>query len=870
MIAAMLFSLLFGAQNILYFDFTERPFQAGDYVVTGNVVVEGTSARLADVTDWHLPGWSARIEFYVQNAAQVQLEEYPVRVDLSMLPAEVFDIAAIDGADLRLVAADGSEITAMWLENYDFIARSGDLWLQLPTLPTGQTRIYLYLGNDAASSVGSWQEVFRYSSLKYGAWWPFPGTSQVSIAAFEPVRVQIGAGVPVDAVSQPQIVSADPGIVAANGPYSLAGDLNASDIAVPFSMVGTAFSFPAQRGLDVIEVFSPFGVAQVQLLQGETVLASATVNHLQSQSLSMDIPTGSYRLLSDSPVVAFHWTSDGYDGHPLVPATAELWGAALGTVYVTALEDNTSLTVYQSDIAVTTHTLSRDAVLTLSYGASAGSGPALHLVADHPIGALSQGDGSGGESVAFLPGSLLAREFVLPRAVSYLAVAATEPSTLCATSTADGTPLTEVISEATPRPYPNKFLYGALAAGTRLTCSAPVAVFQEDAALGDERHLLSVKDHRPFVFPEPDLEVVMSAALPHFDPGPGIVTTPELVVPHQITRWESIEFLAPTERPTGTSLRFQVSTDAGARWRIFDGLSWRDANTSDEAMAPGYLVAGFSQLEVTRSLQLRAFLVGDGADTPVLGPIAVGYRYDEGAAQLRFDPIPSPQTQGVPFPVTVSALDADGRLLEGYTSPLLLSAGETRMLPTRHEGFVGGQAVFYVVIQDAATEVTILASDGQSTAISDPFEVVSVAAAELVKIAGDGQWGYDDEPLPTPLVVRLVDAQGTPLAAYPVTFTADGGTFEGSDDATMTVETGFTGYAAVTFTPGRGPNAVTATHGELSPVVFSLRGDERHPTLYDAAGSTACSSRPGRAGGTLPALLFLAALVLLLRRPRAW
>ncbi|PKN45895.1 MAG: hypothetical protein CVU59_07690 [Deltaproteobacteria bacterium HGW-Deltaproteobacteria-17] len=869
MIVSMLFSLLLGAQNILYFDFTERPFQAGEYVLTGNVVVEGTSARLADVTDWHLPGWSARIEFFVQNAAQVQLEEYPVHVDLSLLPAEIFDIAAIDGADLRLVAADGSEITAMWLENYDFIARSGDLWLQLPTLPTGQTRIYLYLGNDAASGVGSWQEVFRYTSLKYGAWWPFPGTSQVSIAAFEPVRVQIGAGGPVDAVSQPQIVSADPGLVAANGPYSLAGDLNASDIPVPFSMVGTAFTFPAQRGLDVIEVFSPFGVAQIQLMQGDVVLASATVNHLQSQSLSVDIPTGSYRLLSDSPVVAFHWTSDGYDGHPLVPASSELWGAALGTVYVTALEDNTSLTVYQSDIAVTTHTLSRDAVLTLSYGATLGSGPALHLVADRPIGALSQGDGSGGESVAFLPGQLLAREFVLPRAVSYLAVAATEPSTLCATSTADGTPLAEVITEATPRPYPNKLLYGALAAGTRLACSAPVAVYQEDAVLGDERHLLSVKDHRPFVFPEPEMEVVMSAALPHFDPGPGIITTPELVVPHQITRWESIEFLAPSERPAGTSLQFQVSTDAGVRWQVFDGLSWREATTADEAMEPGYLVAGFSQLEVTRSLQLRSFLVGDGADTPVLGPIAVSYRYDEGASRLRFDPIPDPQTQGVPFPVTISALDADGQLLEGYNSPLLLSAGETRMFPTRHDGFVNGQAVFYVVIQDAGQGITILASDGQSTATSDPFDVVAVAAAELVKITGDGQWGYDDEPLPIPLVVRLVDTQGTPLAAYPVTFTADGGSFDGDDDGTMTVETGFSGYAAVTFTPGLGPNVVTATHGELAPVVFSVRGDERHPTLYDAAGSTACSSRPGRAGGPAPALLFLAALVLLLHRRRA-
>ena len=866
MIISLLFTWLLGAQNTVYFDFTERPFQDGAYDVTANIVVEGTSARLADVTDWHLAGWSARIEFFVRNDAQVQLEEYPVHVDLSRLPPEIFDIAAIDGADLRLVAADGSPITALWLENYDFIARTGDLWLQLPTLPTGQTRIYLYLGNDAAQPAGSWQDVFRYSSLKYGAWWPFPGTSQVSVAAFEPVRVQIGSSAPVDAVALPQILSAGPGIVAANGPYSLAGDLNASDIAVPFSMAGTSFVFPTQRGADVIEVFSPFGVAQVQLLQGGVPLAAVTVNHLQSQSLAVDVPNGTFHLLSDSPVVAYHYTSDGYDGYPLVPAAAELWGAALGTVYVSAQEDNTRLSVYQSDLLVTTHTLSRDVVLTLSFGATAGSGPALHLVADRPIGALSQADGTGGESVAFLPHRLLARDYVLPRAVTYLAVSATGPSTICATTTADGTPLSTLTSEATPAPYPNKLLFGALAAGTRLSCTAPVAAFQEDAALGDERHLLSVKDHRPFVFPEPDMEVTMSAALPHFDPGPGVVTTPEFVVPHRITRWESLEFLAPTVRPAGTGLRFQVSTDSGLHWQVFDGQAWRPAVDAAEAMEPGYLVAGFAQLEVTPSLTLRAFLEGDGSDTPVLGPMAVGYRYDEGASRLRFAPISSPQTQGIPFAVTVEAVDADGRLLAGYDEPILLSAGSARMQPTRHEGFIDGRAVFYVVITDSAPEVTILASDGQASAASDPFEVVPVAADRLEKIAGDGQWGYDDEPLAYPLVVRLVDAQGSPLAAYPVTFTASAGTFEGDDDATTTVETGFSGYAAVHFIPGRGPNVITVVHGDLTPVVFSVRGDERNPARYDAAGSTACSSGPGRPGGTIPAFLLLAVLFGFLRR----
>ncbi len=234
---------------------------------------------------------------------------------------------------------------------------------------------------------------------------------------------------------------------------------------------------------------------------------------------------------------------------------------------------------------------------------------------------------------------------------------------------------------------------------------------------------------------------------------------------------------------------------------------------------------------------------------------------------LRFSPVSSPQTQGVPFAVTLEALDADGALLAGYNEPILLSAGTQRMQPTRHEGFVNGQAVFYVVILDAGTEVTMLASDGQATAVTDPFVVVPVAAARLDMIAGDGQWGLEGEPLAYPLVVRLVDAQGTPLAGYPVTFSADSGSF-GGDVATTTVETGFTGYAAVSFAPGLGKNVVTVTHGELAPVVFNVRGDERNPTYDDAAGSTACTSAPGRTRGTGPFPLLLAVFALFLHRRR--
>ncbi len=841
----ILFSLL-GSQRTLYFDFVPHSWMNGEYTASGNIEILGDHARLAASGNWHLPGWSHRLEFVVRNTSAVQLEEYPVRIDLALLPAELFDIAAIDGADLRLVSASGNLIQAVWLEHFDFIARTGSIWLQLPTLPVGETRIQLYMGSDSAEPVGSWQDVFTYSQLRYGSWWPFPGTAQLSVAGFENARVQVGTADAVDVSGTPVTVQVEAGIIAANGPYSAGANLNASDIPVPFSMAADTFTFPAMRGTDIFEVFSPFGAATVLLMQGDNILAEVTVPHMQAATLNTDVPNGSYRLLADRPVVAYHHTTEEQDGHPLVPASRELWGAALGTVYVSALEDDTTLTVYRSDIVTTTHTLMRDTVLTLSYSATLGSGPALHLVADKPIGALSQADSTGGESVAFLPTELLSTQFILPRSSLYLAIATTAPSTVCAATDPDGNPLQTLTSEATPPPFPNKLLFGAQPAGTRITCTDPVVMYTEDAALGDERHLLSVKDHRPFVYPEPAMEVTGDLAEPRFHPGPGILETPELVVPHRITRWDDLDFLAPTSRPEGTALRFAVSTDDGNTWQVFDGVQWRNLAPGQPFMDPGYLLAGFSRLPATRSLKFRVELEGNGGATPVLGPMAVTYRHDPGAAGLHFFPVQGPQIQGVPFPVTVQAQDEAGRVLAGYDEPLLLSAGDVRMLPVRSPELQGGQATFYVVILDATDEAVIYATDGRASGATNDFAVLPQAAAELQKVTGDGQWGWENEPLPVPLVVRLIGEDDLPLAGHPVVFETETGAFDGTESHRIQLDTNFDGYAGVWFVPSLGHNTVTATHGDLAPVVFHARGDVKDQPRYSARGSTACTQNPGR------------------------
>ena len=145
---------------------------------------------------------------------------------------------------------------------------------------------------------------------------------------------------------------------------------------------------------------------------------------------------------------------------------------------------------------------------------------------------------------------------------------------------------------------------------------------------------------------------------------------------------------------------------------------------------------------------------------------------------------------------------------------------------------------------DTGENVQIMATDGQASGMTDPFDIIPSTAAALEKIAGDGQWGYVGEKLPIPLVVRLLGEDGSPLSAMPVTFAASNGAFDGFGASTAVVETDFHGYAAVGFIPDLGVSTITASHGDLPPVEFMVRGDDPNYVPKNAQGST-CRFVPG-------------------------
>ncbi len=89
-----------------------------------------------------------------------------------------------------------------------------------------------------------------------------------------------------------------------------------------------------------------------------------------------------------------------------------------------------------------------------------------------------------------------------------------------------------------------------------------------------------------------------------------------------------------------------------------------------------------------------------------------------------FDAIFSPETLAVPFPVTISALDADSNLLTGYNGSALLSDLTGTVMPNV-VSFSGGVCNAGITIYDVSAANVLTVSDGDTTGVSNAFAVIN-------------------------------------------------------------------------------------------------------------------------------------------------
>jgi hypothetical protein len=117
------------------------------------------------------------------------------------------------------------------------------------------------------------------------------------------------------------------------------------------------------------------------------------------------------------------------------------------------------------------------------------------------------------------------------------------------------------------------------------------------------------------------------------------------------------------------------------------------------------------------------------------GRLERAYRVVSSASAVaRFEVAPGATPRaGVPFPVTVTAVDAGGGVVDGFTGTVTLSDGAGLIAPRVHGPFVLGRATGRVRIAAAVASDTLAVSDGAGHGgTSAPFAVVAGPPMALV------------------------------------------------------------------------------------------------------------------------------------------
>jgi outer membrane autotransporter protein len=187
-----------------------------------------------------------------------------------------------------------------------------------------------------------------------------------------------------------------------------------------------------------------------------------------------------------------------------------------------------------------------------------------------------------------------------------------------------------------------------------------------------------------------------------------------------------------------------------------------------------------------------------------------------------------------------NGLDASGVTINWSASTGTLSSQTSVTGP-------GGKASIRVInTGDGSAPVVVTASRADDPTLTATF-TEAVAPPTLTKVGGDGQQGLVNTPAPANLIVKLVNANGTPVSGQPISWTVTGGSASVSAPST---NTGPGGAARVGFSYGGtpGPIRITATaYSGLLSVTFA-------ETAASITGLTAANGNNqfGAANTTLP------------------
>jgi hypothetical protein len=131
-------------------------------VTRSSIADQETSANnsLHAISNWYDVAWHWRKPITISNAGGV-LAEYQVKVTINTQELISASKMQSDGDDIRFTEADGVTEVPYWIES-GIDTDSTVIWVKVPSIPSGDSNIYLYYGNPAASSASNGWDTFEF------------------------------------------------------------------------------------------------------------------------------------------------------------------------------------------------------------------------------------------------------------------------------------------------------------------------------------------------------------------------------------------------------------------------------------------------------------------------------------------------------------------------------------------------------------------------------------------------------------------------------------------------------------------------------------------------------------------------------------
>jgi Domain of unknown function (DUF2341)/Kelch motif/Secretion system C-terminal sorting domain len=134
--------------------------QKNFYLFLFIIVIISSSITTINAQPWIGDSWEYRRLISISNPGTTVLTNYQVKIALINSTFN-FNHAKNDGSDIRLTASDGTTLIPFWIEEWIY-GTQATIWVNVPSIPTSGTTVYLYYGNNAATNASNGFTTFDF------------------------------------------------------------------------------------------------------------------------------------------------------------------------------------------------------------------------------------------------------------------------------------------------------------------------------------------------------------------------------------------------------------------------------------------------------------------------------------------------------------------------------------------------------------------------------------------------------------------------------------------------------------------------------------------------------------------------------------